>query len=768
MPFPVLTKDREKELVANHKGRFDPDRYKKAIELINSLGSSLHRPVDIQKWFKTSLTGDKLANSDDFPIWLVEGLLKDKLAVKDEVDKGTKAKLKKHLKDKYKSWVNKKTKILWTDAEFDDRFTTLLETDSKSGKSGDDKKAENVKEGRYKLLAEDFDFHINYTSDELMKLKKDNVEPITKSQALAIAIYSSSQYTNMNALSRGNLNGKTDVKMGDPIDIAFTSYSSIGIKKLGKIKAFHKNIVRQQISGVSDIVKAAGGRKKYLRRDLSLTDKDILAIFNWIKNEDDHIKNNWTQKKSETDPTKTYYAPQKPLVFRDKGFMSSTAVLQGVDPFNKGNNVAYFIELPDIHAPFPAADIADLSCYPKEKEILWAPATDFLVSKIIDERPTTKYPDGDWRSDTFKGEETKKLWVFLRPVTALDRFPYMSLSHVEAWVSNNLTGDKIVDTDKFKCWKEDKAFVDQKPKPDKDALKTHLNAKYKGWKLEETFDDTFDKIWAVSKDERNAIVGKDYQNHINKYATSIEYTTGVTKDYALAVAIYSSSEYGKMNLLGRGGEGKPEWHADPIHLWLTAKAAVGINTIGPLQSWQTDTPPQNALVTATKMYTDINIRTEVKASLEKAGFKPFARRDEGHFPKDLADGLKNKKAGEIIKPNFLWSTTKKLEGVAPFNEGSNVAWFIDVSEASPEAAMNIAKVSAYPTEAEILWRFRQDFEVVHVEDTRDASDTYPTDDKDKDFRYDWGGEPKVSDTKKVFVYLKAKPFKLDLYPTPKL
>ena len=742
----------------------------------------------IDAWINNELTGDKLADTEKFPFWTAE-----QGPLSQGITQAQRDSLTQHLYDKYAEWVNPRTGMPWTLDARNARIQEIL--DAQSGNNVPDQSR-----GRHALLAHDYREHIRYVASQWHTKFQVN-----RTWALATAIYSSSQYTPMNAIARGEYRGNKDYAGGSGDDLWLIAKAGAGIRKL----AFADQSWIDALPPVPDPaltdddnkkVRESMGERRVLRRDMEFPDKMIGELF---------LKPEWNLQPSRPPANRDFMVPSEQpgtvaatlASFKELGFFSTTTIQEGVAPFNENSNVVVYVELYDNNRPFPAVSIKSLSCYPQESEVLWAPGIKFLVTKIRDKRRTELAgPNAGWRQGSRQWSKDEKLEVYLRPMTALDQLRYVNQDDMLNWLKQNMTGSKIVDTDKFPKWIEDGKLQETMNQAEVQALEEHLHHKYDHWTLAGVSEDEriqrvggkIRQLLECSRQQRDKTVGEDYIHHIKQVASAAQMTFGLSLQYTLAIAIYSSSEYSKMNMIGQGLPGSARKRAENLHVWLNAKTSYGIAATGGTQKW-VSTGAKPDLVQQTR---DAGDKAVLQALIEElkrgnhlpADFTPHLRRDEYDYPDNLIDdpynlhtvddGTPRQKGllagyalacqsndathrGYFFQPDFLLSTTMKLEGVEPFNTG-NLAWIIDVSEASDEAAMNIAQLSAYPSEAEILWRYKQRFRIVYLEDRRETA-LYAEGEK-KSWR-DWKGRRKVSASHKVWVFLKAMPFTI-LLPAP--
>ncbi len=753
----------------------------------------------VQTWIGDKLTGDKLVDTsaDKFPFWTSSGKLSSTLSPQQT------ASLTQHLVQKYSEWVNPPTGQIWTEDDRARRIEALLAEEPVMQPIGSGQ--QDFQKGRYKLLADDYRAHIRYVADQWHR-----VFGINRTWTLAIAVYSSSQYTPMNAIARGEYRGKVDHELGSRDDLWLLAKAGAGIRQLafrdqswvtGLPVVEDPSMDQQQREETSRIV----GDRRVLRRDMEFPDAMINAMF---------LKSEWNLQPRPAQASGQFLFPTEqsgasaPMLasFKELGFFSTTTRPEGVAPFNETSNVVVYVELYDNNSPFPAVLIKSLSCYPQESEVLWAPGVKFLVTKIRDTRSTTLADSAaGWRAGSRQWSATQKLEVYVRPMIALDQTRYVTESDLLRWLTANMNGSKIVDTDKFPQWTADGDLSSAMNPDEQAALIKHLHDKYAQWTMPAGYgkihrkllvDAKISSLLTCSRQERDKIVGDDYLHHIKQVASMAQQQFGLSQDKTLAIAIYSSSEYSKMNMIGMGLPGSKSKRAENLHLWLNAKTSYGIAETGRQQRW-VSTGPKPDLDEQTERQIaagKVAVLRDMIARLKQQGhlpsnYTPHLRRDEWDYPDFLIDGDYNlhladdgsprqkgllkgytlachsgdqNHRGYFHQPDFLWSTTMELEGVGPFNEG-NIAWVIAVSDASDEAAMNISALSAYPTEAEILWRYRQRFRIVYLEDRRETA-TYA--EGEKKTWQDWKGRRKVSASNKVWVFLKVMPFTMLLAAPP--
>lgn len=296
------------------------------------------------------------------------------------------------------------------------------------------------------------------------------------------------------------------------------------------------------------------------------------------------------------------------------------------------------------------------------------------ASRAVQRQPEEETPVTAQNGTSAAKTRAKEMWAKLKQ-------PLQQENGVKEWMQQNLTGDKLVDTDKFPELNQDKALHYIRLKPGRrQALKQHIMDKLTTWIPNKTNREIFfRKLMRSDKAQRNKMLSEAYLAHIEKVASKGKGT--VSKDQLRALAIYSSSEYTPMNKLGRGlGE-----EAKPEHLWFLAKANVGLKKAG-------------------------------KAG-QPANQTRTLRRDTQLSPDLLKKAILDPWAGDKIYQDlgFLSSTTVH-EGVPPFNENSNVAFIITMP--SEAAAMNISELSAYPKESEVLFQSGARFLITLVEDKR--------------------------------------------------
>jgi len=423
-----------------------------------------------------------------------------------------------------------------------------------------------------------------------------------------------------------------------------------------------------------------------------------------------------------------------------------------------------------------AIDIGDIlnANITKGNQLLWAPNMSFsFVSgkEII--------------------RDNNKAFVWLRPV--VKGIKPVTDKEVIDWFNNEISGSTVINKDIITKWDGDDTLEILLNDAEQNTLTQHLWEKYEFWFMtgskekkygdrendnlvnQDNFNDRFQQILTGDKNTRNKWVGDDFKHHVYTAIEKIEADLPsqsqlkgkINKSHVLAIAIYSSSQYGQMNKFARG---IPNDIAEDIHVWFTCKAALGIQKLGAIQNW---------VNTVNKFNNNTDFFSKLPVEIQqKLKDKRVLRRDVGfmndNFFQKYIDAFEPSTSHTDLQLEFvdqaLLSSSRKVEGAEPFNETSNICVFIIVDNADPSEAMDIKDTSAYPLEAEILWRPNTKFDVVYCEDTR-SMETFTQDNCDTKlsphFDNDWDnwkvGKRKCSETEKVWLVVEATKGKRDEY-----
>ncbi len=363
-------------------------------------------PEGLLIWIRENMTGDQL-----IPNW---GEHKQEIwfdqqgAIESSSETDRKHHLREYLKGIYAFWI-KQNGTRWNKNDIEKRIDEIFAKDSMeiftatwpATLSIDQKQANEIakRAGRYALLAEDYYNHINKTGSYfLLKTRSVSI-----SQFLAIAIYSSAQFSQILGIARGHNRGAQQ-GVGKAQDFWFLVYAASGIKKIAKIASLWYGNITDLPSGIPNAPES-GPECGYLRRDMDCSESMIEEMFDFSE---------YTEKKGDFLNLKEGVTPK---IFVDKGMMSTTYETKGAAPYCTNSNVTLLIQIDKTAVgKYDAIPLEKISRLPMEKEILWAPETRFQVIAIRDNRlPGNAETDkANWRNPTRDWSETQKLWIYLK------------------------------------------------------------------------------------------------------------------------------------------------------------------------------------------------------------------------------------------------------------------------------------------------------------------------------------------------------------------
>lgn len=258
------------------------------------------------------------------------------------------------------------------------------------------------------MVRTDFIYHVQAISHQ-MAVKTKNMDYYR--DFLAIALYSTSQYSNMNPLAKGlQLSQYGTYGMAPlPIHIYLNGHTAVGIAKLSELQDSVAQVAKHYRAPTS--INLAG----------LIRDTPSLKSINYLPKLRRDMTNYGTEIPSFTNVWNTRTTTPNPIYYLPS-LWSTTSIMDGVSPFNEGDIVVFH----DIQSATPTnfANIAQLSAYPGEFEFLWLRKSPFQIVHLI--------PAGDAQLTKYKFL-AKQTVVFLRAIPQNVSYDHLLDQQVEDW-----------------------------------------------------------------------------------------------------------------------------------------------------------------------------------------------------------------------------------------------------------------------------------------------------------------------------------------------